>query len=369
MWALLFPAVFFGSFFGLYAVVLLLIRQRPAPLPPLAHCPRVSVLLAVRNEAATIERCLRSLARLRYPIGQLEILIGDDDSTDDTAALVRRFIADKPQFRLLAIRQQLGTARGKSNVLAHLCRAATTDYFLVTDADMALHPDWVRTLLAAATPPAVGIVTGITTADGGLFGRLQGLDWLFGLNLVRLLTDRGVPVTTVGNNMLVRRAAYESIGGYEALAFSISEDLQLFGQVVARGWQFRNLVLPEALGVSAPQPTWRCLLRQRKRWMRGSAQLPWQLNGLLASYGLFYTVLGWPGLLSLGTIGALYAAKVLCQCLFLGITLRQVGRRESVGVLLLYECYLLAMSVAVLAYTAWPRPIEWKERRYQWAEA
>jgi cellulose synthase/poly-beta-1,6-N-acetylglucosamine synthase-like glycosyltransferase len=262
----------------------------------------------------------------------------------------------------------LGTAQGKSNVLAQLCRAATADFFLITDADMALAPDWVRTMLAAATPE-VGVVTGITTAGGSLFGRLQGLDWLFGLNLIRLLTDRGVPVTAVGNNMLVRRAAYEAIGGYETLAFSISEDLQLFQLVVAQGWQFRNLIAPQVLGVSAPQPTVRHLLRQRQRWMKGAAHLPWQLSVLFGLYALFYTVLGWPGLLPLGAIGALYAAKVLCQSLFLAITLRQAGRREALSVLLLYEFYLLAMSLAVLAYTVWPRPIVWKARRYEWAEA
>jgi hypothetical protein len=129
------------------------------------------------------------------------------------------------------------------------------------------------------------------------------------------------------------------------------------------------LAVPGALGVSEPQPTLLCLLRQRKRWMKGAAHLPWQLTALFTSYGLFYTVLGWPDLLSLGTIGALYAGKMLCQTLFLTITLRQVGRRESLPVLLLYEFYLLAMSLTVLVYTALPRPIEWKERRYRWAEA
>ncbi len=362
-----FPAVFFGVFFGLYGLLLLLaLRPRPArPCP--AHFPRVSILIAARNEAAAIERCLASLAQLHYPAGQLEILIGDDASTDDTRAVVQRFIADKPHFRLLPIRHRLGTARGKGNVLAHLCRAATADYFLFTDADTALGPEWVQAMLAAA-PPGVGIVTGSTTAGGNLFGRLQGLDWLFGLNLIRLLTDQGVPVTAVGNNMLVTRAAYASIGGYEALAFSITEDLQLFARIVAQGWKFRNLMDPRALGISTPQPTVRHLLHQRKRWMKGAGHLPWQLGLLFGSYGVFYTVLGWPGLLPLGTLGALYAAKVLCQTLFLGLTLRQAGHRESLGVLLLYEFYLLAMSLAVLAYTAWPGPIEWKERRYQWAE-
>jgi 1,2-diacylglycerol 3-beta-glucosyltransferase len=363
-----FSTIFFSLFFGIYAGLLgLLLRRRPvgpAPTP----CPRVSILVAARNEAAAIERCLRALASLHYPAGQLEILIGDDASTDGTAAVVRRFIADKPQFRLLPIGHRLGTARGKSNVLAHLCRAATTEYFFITDADMAVAPGWVATMLAAAQP-GVGIVTGITTAGGDLFGRLQGLDWLFGLNLIRLLTDHGVPVTAVGNNMLVTRAAYASSGGYETLAFSISEDLQLFGQVVAQGWQFRNLIDPRTLAVSLPQPTLPHLLRQRKRWMKGATSLPWQLSVLFGAYGAFYTVLGWPGLLPLGTIGALYGAKVLCQSLFLAITLRQAGHRERLGVLLLYEGYLLLMSLAVLAYTCWPSAIEWKARRYRWAEA
>ena len=365
---MVFALVFFGVFFGLYGLVLLgVLWPRPA-LPALAHCPQVSILVAARNEEGTIERCLRALAALNYPASQLEILIADDSSTDDTAAVVQRFIADKPQFRLLPIRHRLGTARGKSNALAHLCRAATGAYFLITDADMALAPGWVQAMLAAA-PPGVGVVTGITTASGSLFGRWQGLDWLFGLNLIRLLTDLGLPITAVGNNMLVTRAAYESIGGYEALAFSITEDLQLFTQVVAQGWGYRNLIDPRTLGVSVAQPTVRHLLHQRKRWMKGAGRLPWQLGALFSSYGVFYTVLGWPGLLPLPTMLALWAGKVLCQTTFLAITLRQAGHRERLSVLLLYEWYLLAMSLAVLAYTAWPGAIQWKERRYRWAEA
>ncbi|QJX46787.1 glycosyltransferase [Hymenobacter taeanensis] len=359
--------VFFGIFFGLFLLILLLlVLPRPA-LHDSGARPRVSILIAARNEEATIERCLQALLQLNYPAEKLEILIGDDASTDNTMAVVEAFIKNKPQFRLLPVRHRLGTSRGKSNVLAHLCRAATADYLLFTDADMALAPNWVQTMLAAA-PEGVGIVTGITTASGSLFGRLQGLDWLFGLNLIRLLTDLGLPITAVGNNMLVTRAAYESIGGYEALAFSITEDLQLFEQVVNQGWGFRNIITPDALGVSVPQPTVRHLLHQRKRWMKGASRLPWQLTLLFSSYGFFYTVLGWPGLLPYPVIAALYAAKVLCQTLFLLITLRQVGRRESWQVLLFYEGYLLVVSVAALVYTVWPSYIQWKERRYRWAE-
>lgn len=121
---MLFPLVFFSAFFGLFALVLVWVRRRRPVAPPLVSLPRVSILVAARNEAAAIERCLHSLAQLNYPAELLEILIGDDASTDDTVAVVRRFIAGKPQFRLLPVRDRLGTARGKSNALAHLCRAA-----------------------------------------------------------------------------------------------------------------------------------------------------------------------------------------------------------------------------------------------------
>ena len=364
---MLFPGIFFGVFFGVFLSILLLLLRRRPPRAAFTERPRVSILVAARNEEATIERCLSALARLNYPPEQLEIIIADDASTDNTAAVVESFIKDKPQFRLLPVRHRLGTARGKSNALAHLCRAATADYFLFTDADMAMHPDWVQTMLAAA-PAGVGIVTGITTAEGNLFGRLQGLDWLFGLNLICVLTDLGLPITAVGNNMLVTRAAYDSIGGYEALAFSITEDLQLFEEIVGQGWGFANIIRPQALGVSVAQPTVRHLLQQRKRWMKGAGRLPWQLALLFSSYGLFYTAWGWPGLLPGSVMLALYAAKVLCQTVFLLVTLRQAGHRENLGVVLLYDVYLLAMSLAVLTYTAWPTGILWKERRYRWAE-
>jgi cellulose synthase/poly-beta-1,6-N-acetylglucosamine synthase-like glycosyltransferase len=361
---------FFVFFFGVCGFVLARLLHR-RPLRPAQSRPRVSILLPARNEAHHIERCLRSLAALSYPPELLEILVGDDHSTDDTAAVVQRFIRDKPQFRLVRIGAPVGLAKGKSNAIAQLTRQATTDYFLLTDADMALAPDWVQHMLGAADIDGagrVGVVTGATTAAGGLFGRMQGLDWLFGLSVIRVLTDAGLPVTAVGNNMLVTRQAYDAIGGYEALAFQITEDLQLFSCIVAAGWDYRNLWHKEVLGVSAPQPTVHCLLEQRKRWMRGTGRLPWYLAGLFGLYGVFYTVLFFPPLVSWSFTPLVLGLKVLLQTIFLHVSLRQVGRREPLWVLLLYEYYLSLMSMLVIVYTLLPGHIRWKERRYAWAE-
>ncbi len=168
--------------------------------------------------------------------------------------------------------------------------------------------------------------------------------------------------------MLMTRAAYESIGGYEALAFQITEDLQIFECIVRQGWGFRNLFHRHVLGLSTAQPTLRHLLMQRKRWMRGTARLPVHLSGLFALYGFFYLVVFLPGLLPPATIALLFGLKVALQVGFLAGSLRQVGRRESLGVLLLYEFYLAGMSLLIIGYTLWPGQIQWKERRYRWAE-
>jgi hypothetical protein len=80
-------------------------------------------------------------------------------------------------------------------------------------------------------------------------------------------------------------------------------------------------------------------------------------------------VLFWPGYLPGAWVLGLYLFKVALQTLFLVISLRQAGHRERLMVLVLYEFYLCAMSLTVLVYTLLPGKIEWKQRRYAWAEA
>ena len=72
------------------------------PLP--APLPRVSILIAARDEEAALPRCLASLRALNYPAELLEILVGDDASTDGTAAVAasladtaRSLGLDRPQ--------------------------------------------------------------------------------------------------------------------------------------------------------------------------------------------------------------------------------------------------------------------------------
>ena len=337
----------------------------PRPLPePL---PRVSILVAARDEAVALPRCLASLRALHYPAALLEVLVGDDGSTDGTAevaeAAMRGFGGT---FRVVPIVDMLGQARGKANVLAHLARLATADYFFITDADISLPPIWITGLLGYAGP-GVGTVTGITAVRGPrLFHQLQSIDWLLSLSMVQVVSDLGRPVTAMGNNMLVTRAAYEATGGYEALPFSVTEDFALFQAVLAAGFGFRQVFQADIRADSLPVPTWAALLRQRQRWLRGVAGLPLRLRLELLFFGGF-----WPALAGVALLGgpavalSCWGAKVLVQGTLAAAAHRRAGLRLRWTLLPLFELYTLALTGAMLALRLFGGAVVWKGRRYE----
>jgi 1,2-diacylglycerol 3-beta-glucosyltransferase len=336
-------------------------EKLPAPLP------RVSILIAARDEEAALPRCLASLWALDYPAELLEILVGDDGSTDRTAAVAAAAMQGfAGKFRLVPITKNLGQARGKANVLAHLARLATTDLFFITDADISLPKTWIAGLLAHAAS-GVGTVTGITAVRGPrLFDQLQGIDWLLSLSMVQVVSDLGRPVTAMGNNMLVTRAAYEATGGYEALPFSVTEDFALFKAVLAADFGFRQVFQADIRADSLPMPTWAALLRQRKRWLRGVAGLPLRLRLELLFFSGFWPALA--GVTTLAGPGAalgLWGAKVLVQGALAAAAHHRAGLRLRWWLLPLFELYTLGLTAAILVFRLGGGKVVWKGRSYE----
>ncbi|MBO0356434.1 glycosyltransferase [Hymenobacter sp. BT186] len=339
--------------------------SQPKPLPePL---PRVSILIAARNEEAAIARCLTAIRQLNYPAHLLEVLLGDDASTDATSALAARTMQGfAGSFSIVPVQETLGLARGKANVLAHLTRAASSNYFFITDADIAVPPTWIQGMLAHAAP-GVGTITGLTLVDGPrLFDKLQGLDWLMSLGLVQVVSDLGRPVTAMGNNMLVTRAAYEAIGGYEALPFSVTEDYALFQATIRQGFGYRIIFRPEVLAVSLPMRTLSNLLQQRRRWMHGAESLPWSLRGGALYYTGFYPLLvGLAWVAGPGPAALVLAVKMLLQGALAYFCYRRAGRRAPLWLMPLAELYNFILTFTLTTYRLLPLSFQWKGRRYK----
>ncbi|MEM9982242.1 MAG: glycosyltransferase [Bacteroidota bacterium] len=342
----------------------LLASSSPTPLP-LTHFPSVSILVAARNEEANIQSCLEALERLTYPKDKLQILIGDDTSTDRTAAIVQDFIKDKPHFQLHFIKIKLGRAIGKANVLAHLAHQAKGDWFFFTDADVVVPSTWIESMLGSIQRKPRNIIMGFTSMLGQKpFSRLQAIDWCFALGLIHLFMRQGLPITTMGNNMVFKREAYWSTGGYEKLPPSIVEDFTLFQAAVKRGAHFVHIVHPSITAYTQPMPSFLTLLQQRKRWMRGALRLPWYMVLYLWLQVAFFPCII-AVLFEQPVAGiTIWSIKISLQSLFIRLLLRRIRHSQPWYYLILYEFYIGFLSATLIIYYILPIKIRWKGRTY-----
>ncbi|MFD0431705.1 glycosyltransferase [Streptomyces zhihengii] len=139
-------------------------------LPPLPEQPRVSLLLAVRDEEARIEECVRSMAGSDLP--GVEIVVVDDASRDGTGDILRRLAAELG-ITVVHLTENVG----KKHALVRACARADGDVVVFTDSDCVLAPDAVRRCVTALVRnPHLGAVSGHCRAlntDASLLARIQ----------------------------------------------------------------------------------------------------------------------------------------------------------------------------------------------------
>jgi cellulose synthase/poly-beta-1,6-N-acetylglucosamine synthase-like glycosyltransferase len=228
--------------------------------------PRVSVLVPAFNEAPVIAASIRSLLQLDYP--DLEILVIDDGSSDDTFARAAAFEGRHGTTQVRAIRKPNG---GKADALNVGIAEARGSLILCVDADSALEPDTLQRAVRHFANPAIGAVAGnvkVINRDK-LLGALQALEYIEGLNMVRNAQAFFRAVNIVPGPLGVfRRDALLEMGGYHHDTFA--EDCDLTLRLLARGWQI--CYEPGAVAYTEAPEELMQLLKQRYRWTRGILQ-------------------------------------------------------------------------------------------------
>lgn len=200
---------------------------RPAPGIPSGTPPMVSVILAARNEEANIAECLRSLLGQRYD--NYEIIVADDRSSDNTAAIVREHF---PSVTLLSVNNLPEGCAGKSHALSLAQEHAGGEWLLFTDADTVHSPDSISAPLAYALEHDVHMLSLLSRpVSVGFWEKLlQPLVCLFLFMLFpleRINRKGGGMAFANGQYILIRRAAYDSIGGHGRLLSFPLEDIAM----------------------------------------------------------------------------------------------------------------------------------------------
>ncbi len=287
-------------------------ERRKHTAPSTGTLPFVSIVVPARNEEHRIQRCLESLAEVDYPTDRFEIIIVNDRSHDRTEEIVRAYQERLPMLRLLRVEEvRSGNLQGKAGALDIGIASARGEIVLLTDADCAVHPRWVRAHSMQYQDTDVAMVCAYTLVEGtDVFSRYQAVEW----NTTHTMASAGVYyrqyLGCFGNNMSFRRSVYHAIGGYGAIPFSVTEDLALLQAIGGRGHVVRYLCSAESSVVTEPCRTIGEYLRQHQRWVHGARGLGWRAYVFVATTALYW----------LGIIASLSASAW-------GLTLSVIGTR------------------------------------------
>lgn len=326
------------------------------------YLPKISILVPARNEEENLPVLLRSLEKLSYPKEKTEILLGNDGSEDRTGELMDEFSRGRPGVKVVHLRDEEDPLlNGKTRVLAELADRATGEYLFFTDADIELPPKWISGMLAGFGPDT-GVVVGATGLRRNTLGAtLQGIEWLTALSIYKIAADRGRPSTGLGNNMAVSRKAYDAVGGYRTLGFSIVEDYFLYKKIIEAGFGFRHLLSADMLAFTVPP---RRYFEQRRRWIKGAVE-----NAPAAMAGGILQALCIPLLLLLGLISPLIPAVIggILVLIYGGLIFyfqRKLGITGYLRYLPLFAVYISTAWLLQFIYYLLSRETIWKGRKY-----
>ena len=300
-----------------------------------------SIVIAAYNEERVITSTLEHLIASNYD-APLELIVVDDGSQDETAAVIEAFI-EKNKWRtnrsLILIRQ---LNIGKATALNRAVEAAQHELIITLDADTMVAPTALQELLLPFSDPKVGGVSGHIRVGNPQqwLGRFQQIEYEFAFEVNRRAQDLLGCITVLpGALSALRAAALREAGPLPTE--TLAEDTDLTLQLHRLGWKITYA--PMALADTEAPSSIKALLSQRFRWAFGILQCLWKHRSLLLSPGS-----GWLGWFALPSIWVFQIGLIALTPLldFMVICSLFWGRGSAIWP---YFCISLALDMSLAA--------------------
>jgi len=266
-------------FTGLYLVIVTYLIRGWAllkrPRTNTAPCKtKVTILIAARDEEENIRATIEDLLAQDYPRELTEIIIVDDHSTDNTAAIISSYADRGVQLMQLQADQVLNSYKKKA--IAEAIRRSTGDLMVATDADCRMGPKWLSSVVSYfETEDKVMISSPVTYfEEKTLFEQMQTLEFSFLIGIGASFIGNSRASTCNGANLAYRKDVFYEVGGFTGIDDLASGDDELLLQKVALRYPGRIGFLKkrDAIVYTHAKHNLSSFIQQRRRWASKSTK-------------------------------------------------------------------------------------------------
>lgn len=268
IWSLM----FINIFLSIGGIIYMLKINKTDGHIPLEEYPMVSVMVPAHNESIVIRKTVQALLGFDYPKDRYEVIVINDNSSDNTAEVLMGVQATYPDRKLIVINTDniLG-GKGKSNALNIALSVASGTVIAIYDADNTPAPNALKILVEnLMADDKLGAVIGkfrTRNRDASILTRFVNIETL----AYQCMNQAGrffffKLCTIPGTNYVIRRSIIDTMGGWDTNA--LSEDTEISFRLYRMGYYIKFMPLavtweqePQMLG------QW---FRQRTRWAKGN---------------------------------------------------------------------------------------------------
>ncbi len=231
---------------------------KPAPVP-------VSVIIPARNEEQNIGSLLSALEKQNYPAHLFEVIVVDDHSTDQTAAVVQQY----KQARLIRLQAEDINSYKKKAIETGIA-ASSGRLIVTTDADCIPSPGWLSTIVSFSLERGAVFVAApvVYTNDQSLLQIFQALDFMTLQGITGAAVYKKALSMCNGANLVYEKEAFDKAGGFAGIDNIASGDDMLLMHKIWQQYpqQVHYLKAAEAIVQTQPMKTWKQFFNQRIRW-------------------------------------------------------------------------------------------------------
>jgi len=264
------------TYAGYFVLMSLLgLRRRQLDRPHMAAVePFVSMVISLHNEERLIAERIANFEALEYPADKLELLLGDDCSTDRTRALIRERMASNPRIRLV----EFESHQGKTAVINQLVPQARGEVIAFSDANTFWRPDALRLLTRHFADERVGVAAGRLVLRSATDVNIDDNYWQYETLLKKREGDFGVVLGAPGGIYVLRKALFRPLK---------SDVIQIddFIWPVSVYWQgYIGANEPAAVAEEEAAPYVEAEFRRKVRIGTGDFRALWECRRLLAPW-------------------------------------------------------------------------------------